>query len=96
MANPDPIEKLILELGRLPGIGERTAARLAFFVLKQARDSARFDLPPLARDLAGALVEVVEQVRLCEDCRIFAPVPSVQFVPMLGGTLRFLRGRRRC
>ena len=69
MAHPDPIEKLILELGRLPGIGERTAARLAFFVLKQARDSARFDLPPLAQDLAGALVEVVEKVRLCEDCQ---------------------------
>ena len=69
MSQPDPIEKLILELGRLPGIGERTAARLAFFVLKQARDSSRFDLPPLARDLAGALVDVVEQVRLCEDCQ---------------------------
>ena len=69
MAQPDPIEKLILELGRLPGIGERTAARLAFFVLKQARDSARFDLPPLAQDLAQALVEVVETVRLCDDCQ---------------------------
>ncbi len=76
MANPDPIEKLILELGRLPGIGERTAARLAFFVLKQARDSARFDLPPLARDLAGALVEVVEQVRLCEDCQNLCTGPK--------------------
>ena len=69
MAHPDPIEKLILELGRLPGIGERTAARLAFFVLKQARDSERFELPPLAKDLAGALVEVVEKVRLCEVCQ---------------------------
>ena len=43
----------------MPGIGERTAARLAFFVLKQARDSARFDLPPLAQDLAQALKELL-------------------------------------
>lgn len=65
----DPVEKLILELGRLPGIGERTAARLAFFLLKQARDSARFDLPPLANDLAGALVDVVQKVGLCSACQ---------------------------
>jgi recombination protein RecR len=61
-----PVERLILELGRLPGIGERSAARLAFYLLKQARDSGVE--ASLAFDLSKALVEVVEQVGLCSDC----------------------------
>ena len=45
----EPLERLILELGRLPGIGARSAARLAFYLLKQAREtglerSLAFDL----------------------------------------------------
>jgi len=66
---PDPIERLILELGRLPGIGERSAARLAFYLLKQARDSESRGLPTLAQDLAQALSEVVDEVRLCTECQ---------------------------
>src|SRR5690606_1017728 len=45
---------------RLPGIGERTASRLAFHVLNQP--------PELARDLAQALVEVKERVGFCRRC----------------------------
>nr|ADI21630.1 recombinational DNA repair protein (recF pathway) [uncultured myxobacterium HF0130_06F04] len=65
----DPIERLILEMGRLPGIGERTAARLAFYLLKQARDAEARGLSTLARDLALALTEVVDEVRLCSRCQ---------------------------
>jgi len=62
----EPVERLILELGRLPGIGERTAARLAFYLLKQARDTGVER--SLAVDLSRALVNVVEEVGLCEEC----------------------------
>jgi recombination protein RecR len=56
----DPIGRLIRELAKLPGIGEKTATRLAFHVLR-APDS-------YARDLAQALVEVKEKIRLCDVC----------------------------
>ena len=69
MVQIDPIERLILELGRLPGIGERSAARLAFYLLKEARDADARALPSLARDLSRALVDVVEEVRLCGQCQ---------------------------
>ena len=56
----DPIGRLIRELSKLPGVGEKTATRLAFHVLR-APDS-------YARELAQALVEVKEKIRLCETC----------------------------
>lgn len=56
----DPIGRLIRELARLPGVGEKTATRLAFHVLRAPAE--------YARDLAQALVEVKEKIRLCEIC----------------------------
>jgi recombination protein RecR len=56
----DPIGRLIRELSKLPGIGEKTASRLAFHVLRAP--------PEYARDLAQALVEVKEKIRLCSVC----------------------------
>lgn len=56
----DPIQRLTVELSRLPGIGEKTAQRLAFHIL-QAK-------PGYAKDLAGAILDVVEKVRLCGVC----------------------------
>ncbi len=61
----DPIERLVAELGRLPGIGERTATRLAFHIIRTSR--ARRE-GSLARDLAAALEAVAEHVGLCERC----------------------------
>lgn len=58
--NSTPIDRLVHELGKLPGIGEKTATRLAFFIL---REQGSF-----ARDLARALVDVKEKVRLCSSC----------------------------
>ena len=55
-----PINRLITELARLPGVGQRTAQRLAFHILSQPRDQA---LP-----LADAIREVKDTVRLCEIC----------------------------
>ncbi len=48
------------QLAKLPGIGEKTAQRLAFHVLRAP--------PEYARALAGALLEVVDKVRLCPRC----------------------------
>jgi len=56
----DPISRLIRELAKLPRIGEKTASRLAFHVLRAPDD--------YARDLARALVEVKEKIRLCSTC----------------------------
>jgi recombination protein RecR len=56
----DPIRQLIGQLSRLPGIGEKSATRLAFHILRSRKD--------LARDLATALVDVAEQVKLCSTC----------------------------
>ncbi|HXU72209.1 MAG TPA: recombination mediator RecR [Polyangia bacterium] len=56
----DPISRLITELSKLPGIGEKTASRLAFHILRAPGD--------YARDLAQALVEVKDKIRLCSTC----------------------------
>jgi recombination protein RecR len=55
-----PISRLIAELSRLPGIGQRTAQRLAFHILRAEDDEA------LA--LSEAIREVKEKVGLCQVC----------------------------
>jgi recombination protein RecR len=54
------VENLVAQLTRLPGVGTRTAQRLAFHLLRVPKDEA------LA--LAAALEEVKERVRFCSDC----------------------------
>ena len=56
----DPIRRLIQELARLPGIGEKSATRLAFHLLRSP--------PQQVRDFAAALVDVVERVGTCSVC----------------------------
>jgi recombination protein RecR len=55
-----PVQRLIDELGRLPGIGAKTAQRLAFHLL--AVEGAD------ARRLASAITDMRDQVTLCERC----------------------------
>jgi recombination protein RecR len=62
-----PISRLIAELSRLPGIGQRTAQRLAFHILRASDDEA------LA--LAETIREVKEKVGLCEVCFNLAEGP---------------------
>ena len=57
---PDPIARLSVLFARLPGIGEKTAQRLAFHVLKAE--------PAYARELAAALLALETSVRLCSRC----------------------------
>ncbi|MGL6278150.1 MAG: recombination mediator RecR [Gaiella sp.] len=54
------VENLVAQLTRLPGIGTRTAQRLAFHLLSTPTDEANA--------LAGAIVEVKERVRSCREC----------------------------
>jgi recombination protein RecR len=61
MAVADPIARLVKELARLPGIGEKSAQRLAFHILKAG--------PGYASDLAAAVTGVVRDVRLCSSCQ---------------------------
>jgi recombination protein RecR len=56
----DPIQRLVQQLARLPGIGEKTATRLAFHLVRCP--------PPQVRELAAALVDVVDKVGLCSQC----------------------------
>ena len=58
------IERLVSELARLPGIGPRSAQRLAFHMMKAP--------PERARGLAEALVEMTERLRPCSVCFSFA------------------------
>ncbi len=55
-----PIQRLVTELSKLPGIGNRTAQRLAFHLLRASDDEAFA--------LAGAIREVKERIGLCEVC----------------------------
>jgi len=61
---PEPIERLATLLGRLPGVGDRTALRLAFHVLEQP--------PEYAQSLAAALQELHGKLRFCVECHHLA------------------------
>ena len=55
-----PVQRLVDELGRLPGIGPKSAQRIAYYLLKVA--------PEDARRLAAAIVEVKEKISWCRRC----------------------------
>jgi recombination protein RecR len=54
------VENLVAQLTRLPGIGSRTAQRLAFHILQSSKQEAQA--------LAEAIHEVKERVRFCREC----------------------------
>ncbi len=64
---PHPVQQVIDELGRLPGIGPKTAARLTFHLLRQSK--ARTD------QLSRALVELKEKVVICGQCFNISDTP---------------------
>lgn len=66
-----PVQRLIDELGRLPGIGPKSAQRIAFHILRIA--------PEDARRLAGAIVEVKEKISWCRRCFNIAEGELCQF-----------------
>jgi recombination protein RecR len=61
---PGSLTRLMDELGRLPGVGPKTAQRLSFYLLRAPRDSVE--------RLAGALVELKARIRFCSECFFIA------------------------
>lgn len=57
---PEPLERLIFALEKLPGIGPKTASRLAFFLLKSPHE--------LSSDLSEALREIKTSTAFCSVC----------------------------
>jgi recombination protein RecR len=62
-----PVQRLITELSKLPGVGGRTAQRLALYVLRASDEEANA--------LADAIREVKERIGLCEVCFNLADGP---------------------
>ncbi|HEX5620480.1 MAG TPA: recombination mediator RecR [Solirubrobacteraceae bacterium] len=62
-----PLQRLVTELGKLPGVGQRTAQRLAFHILRAT--------PEDAAALAEAIRDVKEKITLCEVCFNLAEGP---------------------
>ncbi len=60
----EPIEKLIDEFRRMPGIGPKSAQRLAYSVLRRPREDAE--------RLSRAILEVKEKIRFCSRCNNFS------------------------
>jgi recombination protein RecR len=59
VAYPEPLERLIAAFERFPGVGRRTAERLAFHALRD----------PGARELGPALERAIDETQLCRSCR---------------------------
>lgn len=57
---PPPLENLIRQLSKLPGIGQKSATRVALYILKKPKG--------LAEDLARCLLEVKEKISFCSLC----------------------------
>jgi recombination protein RecR len=55
-----PIQELVDELGRLPGVGPKSAQRIAFHLLEVSKEEAL--------RLAASIAEVKDRIRLCERC----------------------------
>jgi recombination protein RecR len=60
MGYAGPIARLVQQLAKLPGIGEKTAARLAFHILRGSSEDAAA--------LSAAIVEVKQKIRFCSVC----------------------------
>ena len=57
---PPPLERLIKQLSRLPGVGQKSASRMALYILNSKRE--------LAESLSRSLIEVKEQIKFCSVC----------------------------
>jgi len=57
---PEPLVELVDQFSKLPGIGQKSATRMALFVLRSNRQ--------LAESLARSLIEVKEKIRFCSVC----------------------------
>ncbi|MBI4365884.1 MAG: recombination protein RecR [Deltaproteobacteria bacterium] len=61
----NPIDRLIQAFGKLPGVGQKSAARFAFHILRAPAAEAH--------ELAEAVIRVKTQTQLCSSCLTFTP-----------------------
>ena len=61
---PDPFEKLVATLGQLPGVGPKSAQRIAFYLLTRSVSDVQ--------DLAGQLVTARQDLHYCQRCSFLA------------------------
>jgi recombination protein RecR len=57
---PKPLEDLVAQLSKLPGIGQKSATRVALYILRSRKE--------LAESLAASLMEVKEKIKFCPVC----------------------------
>ena len=67
MTNPDPLKQAIAQLARLPGVGERTASRLVYWLLKQD--------PQTSIDIGTALCSLPNSIQRCQKCCNISATP---------------------
>jgi recombination protein RecR len=67
----EPIEKLIDEFRRLPGIGSKSAQRLTYSVLRRSREDAE--------RLSRAILDVKEKIRYCSRCNNFSDLDPCHY-----------------
>ncbi|MET0090664.1 MAG: recombination mediator RecR [Candidatus Thiodiazotropha sp.] len=67
MNNPPLLQQLIMALRCLPGVGAKSAQRMAYHLLERDRDGGRI--------LARILAESMDRIGHCEHCRTFSEVP---------------------
>ena len=60
MSLPGPVQKLIKQWSKLPGVGEKTARRMVFHLLRQE--------PGQIKDLGNAVIALTENIRRCSVC----------------------------
>ena len=82
MARPDPLLKLVEQLQRLPGIGAKSAQRLAFHVLKTPREEVE--------RLAEAMRDVKDRVTYCSICNNITDVDPCFFCTNTGRDSRVI------
>ena len=66
MQIPVALERLVYEFSRFPGVGRKTAQRLAFSILRYSQEETQ--------NLADALTEVKEKIRYCSVCSGFTDI----------------------
>ena len=79
---PPSLEKLIEQFSRLPGIGEKSATRMALYILRSKND--------LAEGLAGSLIKLKEKIKFCSICFNFTdddPCPICRNENRADGTI---------
>ena len=77
---PTALDKLSALLSRLPGVGERSANRLAVFILSQESD--------YAQGLGDTLQELHERVSFCRECHMLCEGDLAMYVVILPATKR--------